>query len=280
MNITKELFESIPNRNFNQKFKFKCEKYSPMYKCNRILRQIDEVNSNIDHITTQSKKSSAFNDQHLKFASATGSIKNNLKEIENEMKIFQLKDMKNNIFNKFEKVIVNNSFDVLNNKTSILTRKFKKFLQIQTDLIKKVEERKNRLSRTKKPNLNPNKSYNEFINTNNTNDDEDILLNMAGQIQENKKETYYQSRLNNVQMIEKTMSEISSMMNRLGQMTYSHSLMIDNIKLNTDITYDNVESGAKEIRYMVDDVKGNRALLIKIFLIIIVVSVVYILFLA
>ena len=275
MNITKELFESIPNRIFKDRFKFKCEKYSPMYKCNRILRQIDEVNSNIDHITTQSKKSSAFNDQHLKFANATGSIKNNLKEIENEMKIFQLKDMKNNIFNKFEKVLVNNSFDVLNNKTSDLTMKFKKFLQIQTDLIKKVEERKNRLSRTKKPNLNPNKSYNEFIN-----DDEDILLNMAGQIQENKKENYYQSRLNNVQMIEKTMSEISSMMNRLGQMTYSHSLMIDNIKLNTDITYDNVESGAKEIRYMVDDVKGNRALLIKIFLIIIVVSVVYILFLA
>ena len=275
MNITKELFESIPNRIFKDRFKFKCEKYSPMYKCNRILRQIDEVNSNIDHISSQSKKSSAFNDQHLKFANATGSIKNNLKEIENEMKIFQLKDMKNNIFNKFERVLVNNSFDVLNNKTSDLTMKFKKFLQIQTDLIKKVEERKNRLSRTKKPNLNPNKSYNEFIN-----DDEDILLNMAGQIQENKKENYYQSRLNNVQVIEKTMSEISSMMNRLGQMTHSHSLMIDNIKLNTDITYDNVESGAKEIRYMVDDVKGNRALLIKIFLIIIVVSVVYILFLA
>ena len=275
MNITKELFESIPNRIFKDRFKFKCEKYSPMYKCNRILRQIDEVNSNIDHISSQSKKSSAFNDQHLKFANSTGSIKNNLKEIENEMKIFQLKDMKNNIFNKFERVLVNNSFDVLNNKTSDLTMKFKKFLQIQTDLIKKVEERKNRLSRTKKPNLNPNKSYNEFIN-----DDEDILLNMAGQIQENKKENYYQSRLNNVQIIEKTMSEISSMMNRLGQMTHSHSLMIDNIKLNTDITYDNVESGAKEIRYMVDDVKGNRALLIKIFLIIIVVSVVYILFLA
>ncbi len=275
MNITKELFESIPNRIFKDRFKFKCEKYSPMYKCNRILRQIDEVNSNIDHISSQSKKSSAFNDQHLKFANATGSIKNNLKEIENEMKIFQLKDMKNNIFNKFERVLVNNSFDVLNNKTSDLTMKFKKFLQIQTDLIKKVEERKNRLSRTKKPNLNPNKSYNEFIN-----DDEDILLNMAGQIQENKKENYYQSRLNNVQMIEKAMSEISSMMNRLGQMTYSHSLMIDNIKLNTDITYDNVESGSKEIKFMVDDVKGNRAFLIKIFLIIIVVSVIYILFLA
>ena len=153
-------------------------------------------------------------------------------------------------------------------------------LQVQTDLIKKVEERKNKLSRTKKPYLNPNKSYNEFINTNNKNEDEDILLNMAGQIQENKKENYYQSRLNNVQMIEKTMSEISSMMNRLGQMTYSHSLMIDNIKLNTDITYDNVESGSKEIKFMVDDVKGNRAFLIKIFLIIIVVSVIYILFLA
>ena len=273
MNITKELFESIPNRIFKDRFKFKCEKYSPMYKCNRILRQIDEVNSNIDHISSQSKKSSAFNDQHLKFANATGSIKNNLKEIENEMKIFQLKDMKNNIFNKFERVLVNNSFDVLNNKTSDLTMKFKKFLQIQTDLIKKVEERKNRLSKSKNQNIN--KQYNEFIN-----DDEDILLNMAGQVQEKKNVNYYQNRLNNVQTIEKTMGEISSMMNRLGQMTYSHSLMIDNIKLNTDITYDNVESGSKEIKFMVDDVKGNRAFLIKIFLIIIVVSVIYILFLA
>ena len=50
MNITKELFESITNRIFKDKFKFKCEKYSPMYKCNRILRQIDEVNSIIHHI--------------------------------------------------------------------------------------------------------------------------------------------------------------------------------------------------------------------------------------
>ena len=57
MNITKELFESIPNRSFNDRFKFKCEKYSPMYKCNRILRQIDEVNNNIDHISSESKKS-------------------------------------------------------------------------------------------------------------------------------------------------------------------------------------------------------------------------------
>ena len=278
MNITKELFESFSNKNYNERFKFKCENYSPMYKCNRILRQIDEVNRNIDHIASQSKKSSAFNDHHLKFSNATGNIKNNLKEIENEMKILQNKDMKNNIFNKFEKVIINNSFDVLNNKTSDLTIKFKKFLQAQTDLIKKVEERKNRLSKSKNQNIN--KQYNEFINTNNNNEDEDILLNMAGQVQEKKNVNYYQNRLNDVQTIEKTMGEISSMMNRLGQMTYSHSLMIDNIKLNTDITYDNVESGSKEIKFMVDDVKGNRAFLIKIFLIIIVVSVIYILFLA
>jgi hypothetical protein len=46
-------------------------------------------------------------------------------------------------------------------------------------------------------------------------------------------------------------------------------MIIDNIGRNTDIAYDNVVAGEKEIKGILDNVKGNRALLIKIFLIII-----------
>jgi syntaxin 5 len=76
------------------------------------------------------------------------------------------------------------------------------------------------------------------------------------------------------------MSEIGGMVARLGQMTYTQSIMIENIGTNTQEAYDNVEAGANEVKKMLDDVKSNRGLLIKIFLIVIVTSVVYILLFA
>ncbi len=76
------------------------------------------------------------------------------------------------------------------------------------------------------------------------------------------------------------MGEISGMMNRLSQMVYNHRLMINNIDQNTDIALGNVERGSKEVKDILENVKGNRGLLLRIFFIIIVVSVIYILFFA
>ena len=83
-----------------------------------------------------------------------------------------------------------------------------------------------------------------------------------------------------VQAIEKTMSEISAMMNRLSQMTYEQSFLIENISRNTDIALDHVEKGEKEVKKILENVKNNRWLLIRIFMIIICVSVFYITFMA
>ena len=69
-------------------------------------------------------------------------------------------------------------------------------------------------------------------------------------------------------------------MNRLSQMTYEHSLIIDNISKNTDIALVHVEKGEKEVKKILDNVKNNRWLLIRIFMIIICVSVFYIIFIA
>ena len=97
---------------------------------------------------------------------------------------------------------------------------------------------------------------------------------------EQKESKYYQNRLKDVQAIEKTMGEIAGMMNRLSQMTYEHSLIIDNISKNTDIALVHVEKGEKEVKKILDNVKNNRWLLIRIFMIIICVSVFYIIFIA
>ena len=280
MNVTKEFYDYVSNIKTDIKsFSFKCEKYSPMHKCIRLLKQINEADNNIKQITSMSKKSSAFNDHHLKFSSASSNIQRSLIEIENEMKMLKNKDIKNTPLNKYEKFAINNSLEILNLRTGQLTYNFKQFLVKQSELIQKVEKRKTKLSRSRTTTSN----YNEFVNSNenNKNEENDVLLNVNNtQIQEKKQSKYYESRLEEVKAIEKTMSTVSTMMKRIGEMVYGQGLMIDNISRNTDIAYDNVEKGSQEVKKMLDNVKGNRKLLLKIFLIIIFASVIYILFLA
>lgn len=280
MNVTKEFYDYVSNIKTDIKpFSFKCEKYSPMHKCIRLLKQINEADNNIKQITSMSKKSSAFNDHHLKFSSASSNIQRSLIEIENEMKMLKNKDIKNTPLNKYEKFAINNSLEILNLRTGQLTYNFKQFLVKQSELIQKVEKRKTKLSRSRTTTSN----YNEFVNSNenNKNEENDVLLNVNNtQIQEKKQSKYYEGRLEEVKAIEKTMSTVSTMMKRIGEMVYGQGLMIDNISRNTDIAYDNVEKGSQEVKKMLDNVKGNRKLLLKIFLIIIFASVIYILFLA
>ena len=283
MNITRDFHDFMNTSNsLLSPYKFKYEKYSPMHKCSRLLRQIKEIENSLDTLLSISKKSSSFNNSHLKFSSASMNIKKSLMDVESEIKQIKQKDLylsKNN----FYKEIINNSLDILNQKTSDLSQKFQKFLQTQASTIKRIEDRKHKfIENNSSTKIN---SYNEYTinyDNNNTYDDEDVLLNITGQTQTKikKNEKYYENRLNEAKAIEKTMGEISGMMNRLSQITYSHSLMIENIDQNTDIALTHVEKGAKEVKDILENVKGNRGLMLRIFFIIIVVSVIYILFFA
>lgn len=278
MDITKDFYDYVASNSNNiPNYSFRCETGSAMNKCNRILEMIIEAETNINQVSSISKTSSAFNDRHLKFSNASTKIKTLLIEIEKEIKIFRERYLNSGTINKHQRKLIENSFDILNSRTSDLTMKFQKFLQKQAELIKKVEQRKNNLSMYSSSTKD---SINEFVNVNENEegeDDKDILIDV--QIQD-KKNNYYQERLSGAQLIEKTMGELSNMMKRMSQMTYHHSLMIDNIEKNTDLALDNVEKGTNEIQKIYDDVKNNRKLLIKIFGIIIFTAVVYIIFFA
>lgn len=280
MNITKDFHDFLDTKDclFSQ-FKFRCEKYSPMHKCSRLFYQIKEVEDKLEHLLSLSKKSSSFNNSHLKFASPLNKINHSLRDIEVELNQIKEKDL-NLCPNKYSKIIVNNSLDILNQKTSDLSHKFHKFLQSQAETIRRIEDRQEIITnKNKSKKIN---NYNEYIENINNNDEEDVLLDVGGQSQTTmkKNDQYYSYRLSAAQGIEKMMGEISSMTKRLSHMIYEHSLMIENISQNTDIALDNIEKGAKEVKEIRENVKGNRALLVRIFLIIIVVSVIYILFFA
>lgn len=54
MNFTRDFHEyvNIVKNTYVSKFSFKCEKYNPLDKCTMILRQMIEVEKNIDSLKT------------------------------------------------------------------------------------------------------------------------------------------------------------------------------------------------------------------------------------
>lgn len=283
MNITKEYYDYVSGMNKNNtQFKYKCEKYSPIYKCNRLLTQINEVENNISQLSSISRKSSSFNNSHFKISNATMNIKKTLIEIEGEIGEFKSKDIKNNNnLNRFSKLLLENTIQILNSRISDLTLKFQKLLKQQADQIKRIEKRKSNLTISSNKKKTKNNSYNEYAIDNNNYNEDDVLLEVGDQqIYKNKESLYYQNRLNDVQLIEKTIGEISGMMNRLSQKIYEHSFLIENINKNTDVALEHVEKADKEVKQILEKAKSNKFLLVKIFFILICVFIFYIIFLA
>lgn len=282
MNITKEYYDYVSGMNKNNsQFKFKCEKYSPIYKCNRLLTQINDVENNISQLSSMSRKSSSFNNSHFKISNATMNIKKSLIEIEGEIGELKSKDIKNNKnLNRFSKLLLENTIQILNSRISDLTLKFQKLLKQQAEQIKRIEKRKSYLTISSKKKKND--SFNEYATDNNNNyNEDDVLLDVGDQqIYKNKESLYYQNRLNDVQLIEKTIGEVSGMMNRLSQKIYEHSFLIENINKNTDIALEHIEKADKEVKQILEKAKSNKFLLIKIFFILICVFIFYIIFLA
>lgn len=281
MNITKEYYDYLSNMNQNiPKYNFKYEKYSPMHKCNRLLIKIKESENNIIQLSSMSKKSSSFNNSHFKVSNATMNIKKSLMEIESELEDLKSKELNNANINKFSKLLMENSIEVINGYISELTLKFQKLLQQQAEKINNIEKRKKNISSNKKKNVN---SFNEYATdfTNNNYNEDDVLLEVENkQLTQYKESEYYKTRLNDVQIIEKTMSEISGMVKRLSHMTYEQSFLIEGIRRNTDIALEHVEKGEKEVKQILENAKSNKWLFIKIFFIILCITIFYIIFIA
>ena len=112
----------------------------------------------------------------------------------------------------------------------ILTLKFNKFLQSQSQIIKSVEQRRSNLSSGIS---NQKKNKNEFVYTSlpNNDQDQDDLLELENQqttMQLNSnRNVYYQERSNAVNYVERMMNDLSSMFSRISQIAYEQRSMIE-----------------------------------------------------
>lgn len=95
-----------------------------------------------------------------------------------------------------------------------------------------------------------------------------------------EQESYIQSRADTMQNIESTIVELGSIFQQLAQMIKVQEETIQRIDANVEDTQLNVEAAHTEILKYFQSVSSNRWLMIKIFLVLVVFFIVFVVFFA
>lgn len=91
---------------------------------------------------------------------------------------------------------------------------------------------------------------------------------------------YFQSRANAVENIEKTIVELGSMYQRLSTIVGMQEEVTVRIDANMDSTLEHMDRGHRELLKYFDRISGNRWLILKVFAVLIVFLVFFMLFIA
>ena len=247
-----------------------------MDRCSQVSNEINESNQNLTVIKQLSKTSSPFNDNHLRISKISQSIENSIKSLEKQISIIETQELKKDYLNNFQIKILVNTLDTLKMRLEELSIKHMKFLKSQGETIRNTEKRREKLENNeKKKKRNVENLYSTLPDLD---PEENTGFKETVQSYAKKENTYYQERSTAVHQIEKLMGEMSTMFNRISMMIHRQGETIERIDNDTEISLTNVKLAENEVLKLKDDMKSNRKLLVKVFLIIIVFVVVYILF--
>ena len=81
-----------------------------------------------------------------------------------------------------------------------------------------------------------------------------------------------------IESIEKTLYDILSLFKRFGTIVSNHEALVERIDNNAEEALYDIEGAKQELREVYEDTSSNRALMLKIFFILVVFCTFYILF--
>lgn len=87
-------------------------------------------------------------------------------------------------------------------------------------------------------------------------------------------------RLESMKNINGLLKDISGIFTKMSTIVHMHEGMIERIDSEVEGTETNIKQGKKEIKKMYQDVSSNRKLILKVFAILIIFSIIYVLFIS
>lgn len=254
----------------------------------RIGKDLSNTFAKLEKLTILAKRKSLFDDKAVEIEELTYIIKQDIGSLNKQ--IAQLQEFvkaKGTQSGRHVQTHSNTVVVSLQSKLASMSNDFKSVLEVRTENLKQQKTRREQFSRTPVATM-PLSASN--LGTAVVLQDEprrsgDVAINMDHQMSQqlqliNEQDSYIQSRADTMQNIESTIVELGSIFQQLAHMVKEQEETIQRIDANVEDAQLNVEAAHSEILKYFQSVTSNRWLMVKIFLILIIFFIIFVVFLA
>jgi syntaxin 5 len=270
-----------------------------MQNAKRIGQDLSQTFFKLEQLTSIAKQSSLFNDKSMEIQDLTLSIKQDISNLNQQIGILQ-RYMQNTSGSKSKnsQTHSNSVVFVLQSKLATMSNDFKQVLEARTLNLKDQKSRRDNFSKntvvsslnTPPPITNGRPSLllrDEYRAINggdaviDMGSDGTSHSSMKQQLQMiDESDTYYASRSEAMQNIEQTIVELGDIFTQLATMIRQQEELITRIDGNVDEAAFHIEGAHSELLKYLRSVTSNRWLMIKVFAVLIIFFLIFIVFLA
>uniref|UniRef100_A0A8C6U8U6 Syntaxin-5 n=1 Tax=Neogobius melanostomus TaxID=47308 RepID=A0A8C6U8U6_9GOBI len=257
----------------------------------RIGKDLSNTFAKLEKLTILAKRKSLFDDKAVEIEELTYIIKQDINSLNKQ--IAQLQDLVRSRGAPGGRHIQTHSNTIvvsLQSKLASMSNDFKSVLEVRTENLKQQRSRREQFSQPP-VSSSPMMANNFSESTSVLMQDEsrslgDVAIDMDSQSNPlqlqliDEQDSYIQSRADTMQNIESTIVELGSIFQQLAHMVKEQEETIQRIDANVEDTQLNVEAAHTEILKYFQSVSSNRWLMIKIFLVLIIFFIIFVVFFA
>ncbi|XP_038555395.1 syntaxin-5a isoform X3 [Micropterus salmoides] len=255
----------------------------------RIGKDLSNTFAKLEKLTILAKRKSLFDDKAVEIEELTYIIKQDINSLNKQ--IAQLQDLVRSRGAPGGRHIQTHSNTIvvsLQSKLASMSNDFKSVLEVRTENLKQQRSRREQFSQppvSSSP-LMANNFKSSVLMQDESRSMGDVAIDMDSQNNPmqlqliDEQDSYIQSRADTMQNIESTIVELGSIFQQLAHMVKEQEETIQRIDANVEDTQLNVEAAHTEILKYFQSVSSNRWLMIKIFLVLIIFFIIFVVFFA
>jgi len=252
----------------------------------KIGKEIYDTSEKLAKLTKLAKTRSLFDDPAVEIEELTFIIKQNIQNLNKEIAALR-EYSKAGTVNKQNSAHSDTIVTYLNTKLASTTKDFKDILQVRTENLKTQQERRQRFTGSSINGLStPTRTQSESVlykphfdalPESPARTGGEVVIGMP-QMMMVQQEDYTSSRATAVENIERTIVELGGIFQQLAALVAEQGDMIQRIDENIDNSSEYIEGGHRNLLKYLYNVSSSRMLIVKLFLVLIVFAVIFIVF--
>ncbi|GBN82461.1 Syntaxin-5, partial [Araneus ventricosus] len=263
---------------------------------NQIGRDIASTFGKLEKLTVFAKRRSLFSDKPVEIEELTYVIKQDINSLNKQIAQLQESKARNNSHGKHMLHHSNSIVLSLQSQLANMSNNFREVLEVRTENLKHEKYRRDKFSGSNGtttgtlPSAISGETRSVLLSdesaNSHSNQNDECAINIDGnryqqQLQLiDEQDAYIQNRADTMQNIEATIVELSTIFQHLAHMVKEQEDIVTRIDSNVELSEMNIEAAHSEILKYFKSVTSNRWLMVKVFSVLIIFFIIFVVFIA